>query len=84
MPSLPEQQRIVAILDEAFEAIATATANAEKNLANARELFDSFVGALLGESDEWQARSLGELCHNLDGKRRPITKVAAQPGLGWR
>ena len=41
LPPLPEQERIVAILDEAFAAIATATANAEKNLANARELFES-------------------------------------------
>ena len=40
-PPLPEQERIVAILDEAFAAIATATANAEKNLANAREVFES-------------------------------------------
>jgi type I restriction enzyme S subunit len=40
-PSLPEQERIVAILDEAFEAIDTAIANTEKNLANARELFES-------------------------------------------
>jgi type I restriction enzyme S subunit len=41
IPPLPEQERIVAILDEAFAAIATATANAEKNLANARELLES-------------------------------------------
>lgn len=39
-PPLPEQRRIVAILDEAFEAIATAKANTEKTLQNARELFD--------------------------------------------
>ena len=32
LPPLPEQQRIVAILDEAFAGLATATANAEKNL----------------------------------------------------
>ncbi|MHB8210274.1 MAG: restriction endonuclease subunit S [Acidithiobacillus sp.] len=38
VPPLPEQRRIVAILDEAFEGIATAKANAEKNLQNAREL----------------------------------------------
>ena len=38
LPSLPEQQRIVGILDKAFEAIATAKANAEKNLQNAREI----------------------------------------------
>jgi type I restriction enzyme, S subunit len=38
LPPLPEQERIVAILDEAFTAIETATAHTEKNLANAREL----------------------------------------------
>jgi type I restriction enzyme, S subunit len=38
-PSLDEQRRIVAILDEAFEGIATAKAHAEKNLRNAREVF---------------------------------------------
>jgi type I restriction enzyme S subunit len=40
-PPLPEQQRISTILDEAFAGIATAKANAEKNLQNARALFDS-------------------------------------------
>jgi len=42
-PPFAEQQRIVTILDEAFEEIATATANAEKKLANTRELFDGYV-----------------------------------------
>jgi len=41
--SLDEQKRIVAILDEAFAAISLAVANAEKNLANARELFESYL-----------------------------------------
>jgi restriction endonuclease S subunit len=40
-PPLPEQQRIVRILDEAFDGIATAKVNTEKNLQNARELFES-------------------------------------------
>src|SRR5690606_30972638 len=39
LPSLGEQQRIVSLLDEAFEGIATAKANAEKNLQNADALF---------------------------------------------
>lgn len=43
LPPLPEQARIVAILDEVFAAIATATAHAEKNLANAQELFERLV-----------------------------------------
>ena len=38
-PPLPGQERIVGILDETFEGIATATAHAERNLHNARELF---------------------------------------------
>ena len=37
-PPLPEQRRIVEILDEAFEGITTAKANAEKNIRNARDL----------------------------------------------
>ena len=41
VPPIGEQRRIVAILDEAFEAIATAKANTEKNLQNAREVFTS-------------------------------------------
>ena len=41
VPPLPDQQRIVAILDQAFAGIATARANAEKNLQNARALFES-------------------------------------------
>jgi type I restriction enzyme S subunit len=43
LPPLDEQKRIVAILDEAFEGIDQAIRNTEKNLANARELFDSYL-----------------------------------------
>ena len=49
LPSLDEQQRIVAILDEAFAGIATATANADKNLKNARELFESTLQSVFAE-----------------------------------
>ena len=47
---LPEQQRIVAILDEAFEAIAAARANAEQNRQNARALFESVLSSVDGET----------------------------------
>jgi type I restriction enzyme S subunit len=53
IPPLEEQRRIVAVLDEAFAAIAQATANAEKNLANARELCAS---ANLGIADPQASR----------------------------
>jgi type I restriction enzyme, S subunit len=43
IPPLPEQRQIVGILDEAFEGIATAKANAERNLQNARAIFESHL-----------------------------------------
>jgi type I restriction enzyme S subunit len=62
VPPLPEQQRIVAILDEAFEAIATAKASAEKNLQNARELFDSKLLMLLSDDERiWTRKTLKEV-----------------------
>jgi type I restriction enzyme S subunit len=70
IPPLPEQQRIVAILDEAFAAIAKAKANAEQNLKNAKELFESYLQGVFdpstrsgqGNKDEgWEEKTLGEI-----------------------
>ena len=63
LPPLKEQQRIVAILDEAFAGIATATANAEKNLQNASELFESALQSVFAEKgDGWSEKPLREIC----------------------
>jgi type I restriction enzyme S subunit len=60
VPPLPEQRRIVGILDEAFEAIATAKANAEKNLQNARALFESHLQSVFTQRGPgWKATTLG-------------------------
>ena len=65
--SIPEQQRIVAILDEAFTAIGTAKENAEKNLQNARELFESYLQSVFANpGDGWEEKKLGELCENVE------------------
>lgn len=62
VPPLPEQRRIVAILDEAFEGIATAKANAEKNLQNARDLFDSKLLGLLNDAEgTWERKTLKQV-----------------------
>jgi len=59
VPPLPEQRRIVAILDEAFEGIATAKANAEKNLQNAHEVFESHLNAVFSQRGEgWVEKPL--------------------------
>jgi type I restriction enzyme S subunit len=71
--SLPEQHRIVAILDDVFERVAAATAAAEKNLANARELFESYLQRVFAEPG-WEKKNFGSICQNLDGKRIPVTR----------
>lgn len=63
LPPLEEQRRIVAVLDEAFAAIATATAYAEKNFANARELFKSELTSVIDAGGEgWRDLPLGAFC----------------------
>jgi|CXWL01.1.fsa_nt_gi type I restriction enzyme S subunit len=69
VPPLPEQQRIVGILDEAFEGIATATANAEKNLQNARTLFESHLQSVFTQRGKgWVVRSISEIAKHSLGK----------------
>ncbi len=66
LPSITEQQRIVAILDQAFEGIAKARANAEQNLQNARTLFESHLQSLLNNNNhDWSESFLGDVCEEL-------------------
>ena len=75
VPPLDEQQRIVRILDEALDAIASAKTNAERNLANAKALFDSERDSIFSSKGEgWITTSVDQISTNLDRKRVPITK----------
>ena len=66
LPPLPEQRRIVAILDEAFEAIAKAKANTERNLDNAREVFESHLTMVFSTRRAgWSDRVLHSLCQRI-------------------
>ena len=67
LPPLPEQQRIVAILDEAFAGLATATANAEKNLKNARELFEGYLNSAFQSDHDWKDTTLGAIADFKNG-----------------
>jgi type I restriction enzyme S subunit len=71
VPPLNEQQRIVGILDEAFEGIAIAAANAEKNLHNARALFESHLQSVFTQRGKgWVETTLEKV-------------LAVQPQNGW-
>ena len=66
LPPFPEQQRIVGILDEAFDGIATAKANAEKNLRNASALFESHLQSVFSQRGEgWEEKRLGEVADSI-------------------
>lgn len=79
--SLTKQQRIVDILDEAFEALATAKANAEQNLQNARALFESHLQSVFSQDSEgWTETTLDKISTNLDSQRIPVTKSLRESG----
>jgi len=68
IPPLSEQKRIVAILDKAFAAIDQARANIEKNIENARELFQSKLNEIFSQKGEgWEEKKLGEVCEFVRG-----------------
>jgi type I restriction enzyme S subunit len=68
IPPLEEQERIVEILDEAFAAIDKAKANIERNLTNARELFQSRLNEIFSNpSEDWESKPLGEVCDFVRG-----------------
>ena len=87
IPPLPEQKRIVAILDEAFEGIDRAIANTEKNLANSRELFKSYLQSVFTQrGNGWVETTLGEVCQfeNGDrGKNYPNREEYVESGIPW-
>lgn len=77
---LAEQRRIVGILDEAFEGIATAKANAEKNLQNARALFESHLQSVFTQRGEgWAAKKVSEIAKHSLGKMLDKAKNKGEP-----
>jgi len=87
VPPLSEQQRIVGMLDEAFDGLATATANAEQNLRNARALFESQLQSVFTQRGKgWEEKRLDQVCTVERGSSpRPIKQyfTTAPDGVNW-
>jgi type I restriction enzyme, S subunit len=76
IPPLPEQQRIVAILDEAFASINKAKENAQQNLKNAKELFDGYLQSVfenkINGRESYELIDLCDLIVDCEHKTAPI------------
>ncbi len=84
MVPLEEQKRLVAVLDAAFEGLTRAKENAEANLQNAQDLFESSVGALLSRRlGDARLVPLAEVA-NLDrGHNPPKSDFVYEPRAGY-
>jgi len=84
LPPIAEQHRIVAILDEAFDGIAKARANAEKNLQNARALFESHLQSVFTQhGDDWKMEKLDNLTKLARGHNPPKSKFSREQKPGY-
>jgi len=71
IPPLPEQKRIVDILDRTFANIDKAKANAQQNLKNAKELFDSYLQKVFeNKGDNWEEKEWNDLIEIRSGKNQ--------------
>ena len=77
---LPEQQRIVDILDREFAKIDALKANAEKSLQAAKDLFQATLKKELEPKEGWVIKPFGEICDIFDKRRKPISKRDREPG----
>ena len=79
-----EQRRIVAMLDKAFAAIATAKANTEKNLRNSRAVFVSRLQRVFAERGEkWVDEKLGDICEFEGGSQPPKSQFVYEKKPGF-
>ncbi len=77
--SLPEQQRIVSILDEAFTTINKAKSNTEQNLNNAKELFESYLQGVF-ENGNWETKTIETVCNEMfAGGDAPKNNFSTEP-----
>ena len=84
IPSLIEQKQIVELLDQAFAAIDQAKANIEKNIQNAKELFQSKFNEIFSQKGEgWEIVPFGDVCEISGGSQPPKDNFIYEPKDGY-
>ncbi len=70
VPPLTEQQAIVSRLDSAFAKIDAVKANAEKQLSDAKALFQKALSKAMEPKEGWEEKSIGEIANVIHGKNQ--------------
>lgn len=84
IPPFSAQCNIVSILDEVFTAIAKAKSNAEQNLRNAKELFESYLqGVFENTGDGWEEKLFEDVCSLVGGSQPPKDDFIYHPKEGY-
>lgn len=83
IPPLVEQHRIVKILNEAFAGLEVVKKNTEKNLVNAKELFDSYLQNIFANpGDDWEEKNIGQILKLEYGKPLPKSERVSDGEYG--
>jgi type I restriction enzyme S subunit len=80
-PPLSEQHSIVSRLDAVFANIDALKANAEKQLGEARQLFQAELTECMRPKEGWEEKTLPDISENLDSVRKPVTKGKRTAGI---
>jgi len=82
LPPISEQKEILHVVDKIFEKTSKAKENAEKNLQNARELFESYLQNIFANpGKDWEEKNLGDICEVIAGQS-PEGKYYNNSGKG--
>jgi len=81
---IKEQKELVAIIDDAFESIESAKSNAEQNLKNAKELFESYLNDIFESKDkEWVIEPFEKVCNLVGGSQPSKDDFIYEPRNGY-
>ena len=73
LPPISDQKRIAKTLDDVFEKLAKAKENAEKNLQNSKELFESYLQSVFANlGKDWEEKKFGEICEFSQGIQKDV------------
>jgi len=78
LPPIAEQQRILKILDEAFEKLETVTVNTQRNLQCSKDIFKSYLDNIFDKQDgEWSCSQIEKHIRFIDYRGRTPKKTSS-------